>query len=357
LLPLLSACSSKKFLQTDEYLLSEVSIVSTNPNFKPTGYRNYVRQQPNSKWFSWLKVPLGVYCLSKADSVKGNKGFSRILRNIGEAPVVYDPQLTRYSTYNLQQALASNGYLRGTVDTLVTRKGHKATVQYRLTPGMRYYVRSLQYSFDNANIARLVTADSTAYLLRRGMPLNLGKLSEERSRIVHTLRNRGYYYLNNDFITYDIDTIAGDLGVAVRLRFALPPGADSLRAYVPQRYGRVRIIEERETGETEATDSTHYRGWDFHYHGTEHIRKRVFINHVSLEPDSLYHETKVQNTYGTLNALPIINYTSVKLTPVKDSTDLLDCDIRVKRNQLHTLGMDLEGTNTAGDLGAAVALT
>lgn len=91
----LGACSSKKFLHEGEHVLSEVKINSSNKQIKPNSMRGFVRQQPNSKWFNLFKVPLGFYCMSKADSVKGNKGVSKLLKKMGEAPVVYSKEIGR----------------------------------------------------------------------------------------------------------------------------------------------------------------------------------------------------------------------------------------------------------------------
>ena len=146
---LLNSCSSKKFLNEGEYVLSDVKITSTSKHFNTSQYKGYLRQHPNAKWFTLFKVPLGIYCWSKADSLKGNKGLSKLWRRIGEAPVIYNNQLAQYSKYNIEQAIYSEGYLHATADTLMRRNGHKMHVEYRLKPGPRHYVKKLSFSFDS----------------------------------------------------------------------------------------------------------------------------------------------------------------------------------------------------------------
>lgn len=363
MLLLLSACSSKKFLQPGQHVLSEVKITSTKKHFSTSSYNGYLRQHPNAKWFTLFKVPLGIYCLSKADSVKGNKGLSKLWRKIGEAPVIYDEGLTNYSMQNIEQALYSEGYLHAQVDTIVKRNRHKVMVDYRIKPGARQYVKQVTFGFDSPIIHQAFTLDSAQTMLRQGMPLNLNTLAEERSRVINALRERGYYYLNNDFITFDIDTIAGDLGAAVRMSVRMPADADSARAYQVQHYRHVNLITERTEGNNEelsandSQDTLNYRGINFIYNEKERINKRIFVAHVAMRADSLYNETRLQNTYSNVNSLPAIAFTNIRTVPVSGSTDLLDCNIRIKPNKPHTIGLELEGTNTSGDLGAAVALT
>ncbi len=355
---ILPACSSQKFLQSGQSVLSDVKVTSASSNFKANAYRNYVRQEANAKWFTLFKVPLGIYCLSKADSIKGKKGFSRILRNIGEAPVVYDSTLTKYSMNNLEQAMKNDGYLHATIDTLIHHKTYKTQVNYILRPGSRFYIQELTYDFDHPNLHRAFQADSAATLLKRGMPLNLNKLSEERGRIVKALHDRGFYYLNKDYISYDIDTLAGSLGAAVHLRFRHPHEVDTQTVYTPQRFRQIRVIEEGTDYTSEAPrDSVDYGNLRFKYVGYPHLNKRVYLSHIGLRPDSLYREREVQSIYSNLNALPAISYTTLKLYPVPGKPSLLDCDITLRRKKPHSIGLELEGTNTSGDLGAAVALT
>lgn len=360
---LLTSCSSKKFLNEGEYVLSDVKITSTSKHFNTSQYKGYLRQHPNAKWFTLFKVPLGIYCWSKADSLKGNKGLSKLWRRIGEAPVIYNNQLAQYSKYNIEQALYSEGYLHATADTLMRRNGHKMHVEYRLKPGPRHYVKKLSFSFDSPVIHDAFRKDSAYTKLRQGMPLNLNLLAEERSRTINALHERGFYYLNNDFVTFDIDTIAGELGANVTMTICMPDKVDSLRAYVPQRYRNINLTtdvvdnEERSAAFEGDKDTLHYRGINFIYKEKVRINKRVFISHVGMRPDSLYHETQLQNTYSNVSSLPAITFTNIRTVPVAGSTDLLDCNIRVKPAKPHTLGLELEGTNTSGDLGAAVALT
>ena len=51
-----------------------------------------------------------------------------------------------------------------------------------------------------------------------------------------------------------------------------------------------------------------------------------------------------------------VRYTNIRFTEVPDTT-LLDCDINISTNKPSSISFQPEGTNTAGDLGAAVSVT
>lgn len=358
LLIALHSCSSRKFLKQNEKVLSNVSVVSTQRGFKSTEYKAYVKQQPNAKWFTLFKVPLGIYCLSKSDSIKGNRGVSKLLRKMGEAPVIYAPSLTLYSQQNIEQALYSNGHLHGRCDTIIVNKRHKCSVIYQLTPGPQYYLHQYHQTFDNDSIRLAYEADATKSLLRVGGHLNLNKLSDERSRIVTALHNRGYYYINKDFISFDIDTLRGSTAAIVTMRLQLPIGADSLRAYRVQHYRNINITIANPDNQTDSVyKRTHYHGLNITYQSKPRLSRRLFASHIGLRPDTTYCESQVQDTYANLNALPSTSFTTIHVSPTIGTVDSLDCNIQLHPNKPHSIGLDIEGTNTSGDLGAAATLS
>lgn len=357
LLLALASCSSKKYLAPGEQVLTRVDIEADDPQFKTSTYRSYVRQSPNTKWFSLVKVPLGLYCLSKADTVGGQKGFSRLMRKIGEAPVVFDPAQTESGRRAMVIAMNNAGYLHASADTLTTAKRHKRRVTYQLHPGPRYYISQWRQTFDDPEMEQAFRADAKASLIRPGMPLDIGRLSDERSRIIHALRDKGYYFLNNDFISFDIDTVSGSLSADVTLRFCRPAGIDSSRVYRRQHFSEVRIVEEPLLDEELLPDTTDYHGLRFVTGPHTHLNKRVYVTHVAPRRDSLYNERLVQATYSNLNALPAVSFTSLRIQPAKDDPDGLLCEITPGRNKPHGFEMEVEGTNTSGDLGAAMALS
>ena len=347
-----SGCSPVRFLDEGETMLHSVSVTSDVKAVKPSALRNYVRQEANSRWFSLVKVPLGIYCLSGTDSTKrANRFFHRI----GEAPVVYDAELTEFSRSGLEEALQGKGYLHARVEADTATRRRRTSVTYRMHPGPLYYVDSIRYEFDNDTMAREVRAGLPASLLYKGMPLDVSRLEAERSRLVKSLQERGYYGLHKEFISFSADTLSDEQGVELTLRFALPPGADSVRSYGTFRLGDVRVYENIRPGEE--TDTTTYRGLTIFYRDRLKMHRRVYSSHVFLRPDSLYRISRVQNTYSALNGLPVVNFSTVRLREAGSGGNLLDCDIHVSHGKPHTVSAELEGTNTAGDLGAAVALT
>lgn len=353
----LSSCSSERFLPEGKCVLSSVKVTSNNKHVKPSDYRSYVRQESNSRWLNLVKVPLGMYCMSGRDSTRR---INRFFRKIGEAPVVYDHTLTDYSRRALTTVLQGKGYVHAEVEADTTdSKGRHVRVRYLLKPGVRFYVDSISFEADSPEMRDVLLRDTAASLLYKGMPLDVSVLSAERSRILRSLQNKGYYAMHKEFISFRADTVARETTARLTVVLACPQGVDKRRAYSPYRIRRVRIYEDVIPGE--AADTTYYKNGEIMYKKKLRLYRRVYGTYVALTPDSLYREQAVRNTYSGLNSLSSVSYTSIRFSEVADSLadelSRLDCDILVQRNKPHTISAELEGTNTSGDLGAAVALT
>ena len=144
LIVLLIACSSTKHVPDGSYLLDKVSIkIEGDSVASEKGLYYFLRQTPNHKVLGFAKIQLATYSLSGADSTKW---YNRWLRNIGQEPVIYSPELTDASVKQLRQALVNRGYLDTKViaDTISDGK-KKIHVVYDIIPGAPHYISSISY--------------------------------------------------------------------------------------------------------------------------------------------------------------------------------------------------------------------
>ena len=339
---LLASCSTTKYVPEGQHLLSTVDLKNegkADERDVNTGQlRNYVRQTPNARLFSLFKTPLATYSLSGRDTTRW---INRTLRSMGEAPVIYDSVLARRSCADLQQALRNEGYMQAKVDFDVNYHGKKADVTYRLYPGQPYFVGSLRYEIADSVIDHLLTqrGDSAHRLLYVGMKFDAAKLDAERKRLATFLTDNGYFRFHKEFITYKADTVRGSRLIDITLRLAkyqLSDKRDTLHA----RYAMHHI-------NFESGDPLDKR---------IHLRKGVLKECTHLEEKDLYSSSQLQQTYNHFGRLQAVKYTNISLRPLSD-TLLLDCNITLQTNKPSTISFQPEGTNTAGDLGAAASLT
>ena len=336
---LMASCSVTKFVPDGEYLLDKVEVKSDTKalGVNPSEMRQYVRQRGNSRWFSAAKLPLATYSLSGRDTTKW---INRFLRSIGEAPQIYDSASTRASMEMLQSQLQNMGYLRASVDVYNKIKGKKLVTTYLLHPRMPYFINKVDYEIRDSAIAVVLNlADSTRRGLKSGMMFNVANLDNERSRISRYLTNRGYYRFNKDFISYRADSVPGSHLINLTLVLDKYRSADETN--LPH---QVYTIGDVNFVSGNPNDSV------------IPLRQSVLRSNSFLESGALYASDNLQGTYNHFARLGAVRYTNIAFRE-RDFEPVLDCDIQVSTNKPSTISFQPEGTNTAGDLGAAVSVT
>ena len=336
----LVGCSTQKLVPHDHYLLDKVKLTSDSKELAASKLEPYVRQRPNSKWFSLVKVPLAAYAMAGNDSTKW---INRKLREMGEQPMLFDTLLTERTCQDLNQVMVNMGYLRSTVDyeTMVGKR-KKLTVTYHLHPGERYSVRTVHHDIQDEGVAEVLRMSGTRNtLLKEGKPFAIADLNDERKRITTLLNEKGYYNFHKDFITFDADTVEGS--TKVDLTMVLHPF--------------------RTAGNRNAVESPHVRykigRVDYHAAGDENhipLRMSVLRENTLIEPDNYFNSADLQKTYNKFSRLQVVKYTNIRFAEVP-GTDTLNCDISLSTNKKNSVMFQPEGTNTAGDLGAAASLT
>ena len=360
IMALLGACSATKFIPEGEYMLESVSVKSTDKSLDVTSLKGYIRQHPNSKWFSLLKVPMGPYALSGRDTTKR---INRFLQRVGEAPVIFDTVQANRSGENMLVAVNNLGYLHARVNQKRVVKGKKVRLTYEIVPGERYRVRNIRYLIEDSVVERIVREHAALSSLQPGMPFDLNVLDGERSRISSRLQNSGYYKFNKEYVRFEADTCVGnqkvDLDVVIPLYRA---SAES----EPELHRRYKIHSVSFSGDamafdtsrdTSRLDSMVYRGFPIYYKHKLAFRPSVFTNNNAIEPGHLYRERDVQRTYSNFGQLGAVMFSNIKMVENDSLPNMLDGFVTVHENKPRSLGAELEGTNSAGDLGAALLLT
>ena len=330
---LLGGCSATEDLPENTYMLRKVKVVTDGKyrDINPSQMKTYVRQKTNTRWFSSIKIPLGVYALAGKDS----SWVNRTLRQMGEAPVAYDTLLAEQTCKDLQLALQNKGYMDAEVELYADVKGRKLDAIYVLHPGKPYYMKGLTRDIKDSVIAGLLKDYKS--VLKDGMQFSTDALNTERSQLTQFLQDRGYFRFHKEFINY------------------------RARKNEEKHEVDLAMILHLYRSNEEANDTLHTRYWinDIVYEtGNDdqrlHLRPRVLEENTFLSVGAPYSARDLQDTYNHFGRLGAVKFTNISFEQ-KDT--LIDTKILVQTNKPSTLSFQPEGTNTAGDFGAAVSVT
>lgn len=362
---LLVACSSTRHVPQGQYLLDKASITiegDSTRGVQSSSLRNYLRQTPNHKALGLTRLQLGIYNMSGRDS---SRWFNRWARRLGEAPVIYDEDLTDQSARQLRQAMINRGYtgVKVQVDTVLDDRHRKARVNYRVTPGAPHILRSVNYNVADTALQRILLSDSASVTLRPGGFFDRNELEAERVRITTLLRNKGYYSFGRENITFVADTAAHSQDVDLELVVNNPPAASSdTLAARHRRYiiNKVFINTEADAPASMPLDTIYKQGYYIIYGPSRYLRPSILFEKCYINSGQPYSITSVDRTYEALSQLGILKYVNISFTPagVNDLGEvLLNADIKLSRTRNQTVIFELEGTNSEGDLGVGAGIT
>lgn len=362
---LIAGCSSTKHVPEGKYLLDNVNIeIVDTKDVKPAELYSYLKQTPNHEVLGFAKLQLSTYNLSGNDTTKW---YNRWFRKLGQAPVIYDREQTDASAIQLHRALVNRGYMDAKVeyDTVAKPKKKKIDVNYSIVAGEPHRISSIDYIIPDSAIAGIIA---------NGRPLNSSvapgenfdrnNLDRLRSDITDRLRNHGYYSFTKDNISFIADTTAcsKDLGLTLIVK---PPGntpPDTTarhRRYFIRNVTFATAFSERSADAINGIDTVHYKDIDIIYGRDHYLSPKVLEECCFLTPGNLYRTADVNSTYEALGRLGILKYVNIELRPAGSAgnAELLDVFILLDRNKKQGVSLELEGTNSEGDLGFGVGVT
>lgn len=327
-------------------------------------YKSLSYQTPNSRWFGMLRLPLRIYSLSGHSDGRINK----MLRGWGEEPVVYNPLQTEAASSDMRRALMNAGYLNAQVNvwTSTGRRRPTATVHYQLNPGKLYVVDTIRITVHDSAIERIFHDNASQTLLSPGMSLNVETLNNERNRIVELVHKYGYYRFNRDFISFVADTLKDSDRVGLEMIIEADNTSNE-GAVVPHKQFTIESVDyyltDRNMGATQEpgfwrTDSCD--NFNLHYPTVAKrpdLRYKIIDSHSFLRSGMLYNSDSISKTYSSLSRLGYLGYSNIRFSEIPGYDDRLAASVYMNSLSKYSVAFEVEGTNTAGDLGAAASMS
>lgn len=333
LLCISTSCASS-LLDDGRPEIKRVTLVSDTKAVKAEALRPYVRQRP------------------------GLVGGKR------QHPML-DTTLTTLTCHDLRQALTGDGYLHASVRATASgrMKGRRRVtdVTYHLSPGRAAIVSTISRDIRDERIDSLLRARFHT-TLAPGRRFSVADLNRERAAIVSLLQDNGYSAFNKEFIRFTADTIAGCDSVALTLLLT-PYRANSNAPETAHPFFTIRHINYLPGGDSRRIP----------------LRAKVLDENTAITASRPYSASDLQRTYQRFARLGALRYTNIRFKSVSDALNVgassapgdtlastpvggggtahaLDCEIQLTARKPNSISVQPEGTNTAGDLGAAVSL-
>ena len=348
-------CNSTKHVPDGKYMLNDFEVKSDTKKIDVTYLEDFVRQLPAST------IRLGIYNIAGRDTTKW---LNKQIQKLGQAPVIYSAQQTKISAGQIAQQLSNEGYLRVEVDTILEPKGKKMNVTYDIKNNGIYTIRNYEYTIDNGTIAKSLAPAKKYTSIQPGIAFNQDDIEASREHLTSYLRNIGYYQFSKEYLFFKADSTLNSHQVDLFL--SLNPSKDSttfkrfkirnvtvLSGYDPTTRGNNYLFSN--------PDTVKYKDLTIIHGKNNFLRKSTLYRNTFVRPGRFYSDMGYTRTTGAFNGIGVVKKTDVTYTPVSnnpnDSIQLLDALVSIAPGNTHFFQTELQGTNSAGDLGIAPSIT
>lgn len=337
-----TACSTTRRLEPGEVLyngLKGVEYLDSEENSLPADLRSQIYDAAdaptNTK--TLYVLPMGLWVYNNLGSHES--GFKKWLWNkFAQEPIIVADVRPDVRTKMIEQLLENNGYFNSaTTFSLVSGKNaRKAKIEYNVTSGKPYKLNSIELLPDTSVICHHIDslARREAYL-SPGSIYCIDSLADVRTRITNSLRNRGYYFFQPDYIEYLADTIAHPGNVDLRLTLS-----SKMPSFASTRYttGNVTMYVYRNEGGGVADTIATERGTLVQMTPSR-FKPSVMPECVTFRKGRIFSVRDMNRTQAYLSRLGIFNAISITALPDTTAVDpTLDVAISC------TLDMPLETT-------------
>lgn len=290
--------------------------------------------------------------------------FVESLRDMGEPAVIFDSLLMEQTRMQLSRYLFSKGFFNNEVTDTVKFYNKRAAVKYTIYPQKPYTIAKISYHLEDEELGKLILQDSINSLLKRGEQYDEEKLQAEQQRITDKALNNGYYYFENAYIKFGIDSSSNNHTVSIKIHLkkysrTYSSSSDSLIQINHPKFKiqNVYIITEQTVGNIRNahfsdTSRTRREGTVFLMNNKLAFKKKLILRNIDIYRGQLFRRDTAQQTYKQLSGLGVFRNVTIQFFENDNYNDnRLDCYIVCNPLLKQSITIETEGTNTSGNLG------
>ncbi|WP_400076829.1 POTRA domain-containing protein [Winogradskyella sp. R77965] len=378
----ISSCNVVKRVKDNEHLITENAIIEDGKINNEERINNIVIQKVNTGMNGLLgiKLPLklGIYNLARpnidsiinakvlSDSskvrwktkllskkqfdkeIETRKNFNTWLKRTGEAPTILNEDKTIKTTNNLRKYYYSKGWFNNQVEYEIEKDSSKrAQVTYKVTKNKPYILDSITPIISSVAIDTLYDKFSNTSLLIKGEQYNQLNYEKERERINTYLRNAGFYYFGQDYISFVTDTIKTNHKVNTELIIANRSirGEDSTTT-VPFKIYKIKEVniftdDNFDNRFKTISDTTIHENYNLYSKDKLRFRPKALTDAVFINKGDTYSDLARSRTSRYLNDLQMFRYPSIDYVENEEDTTLT-ANIYLEPKKKYQLSFDPE---------------
>jgi len=385
----LYSCDTVKRVAEDEHLLSKTSVIVNDkkdnteiinsllyqkPNRKIAGIPlrlhiyNTARPNRDSLFETWLNKRQKRrarlerrYSIKQVNKLKQSVlGFNNWLKSTGEAPTIVNEDETKRSVKRLKDYYINNGWFNVEADFDIKKNDNKrAEVKYNVETKHPFLIDSISDILKSPVIDSLYQNIKKNAIIKTGEQYRTSNFEEERDRISTSLRNSGLYHFNQDYITFEMDTIGThkkvNVGINIQDRAIRTPDSIRREPFEIYKIKDVNIITDYtfDNRNKPFQDSISYGSYKLYSYDKIRYKPKALTDAIFITPGEVFKDIDRTRTYRYINELRTFKYPNIeyienpdntltdtiRLTPLKKFSLSFNAD--VSQSDIQTVGFSL----------------
>lgn len=377
---LFNSCNAVKRVNEGQQLLDKNHIFVNGERISENRIYNQLHQEPNSRL---LGIPLQLHLynlanphpdstfhnwlyrkpkrkqrltdlLSEKQVVRlGNTyvNFNEWMKSTGEAPVIVNENLTQRSADRLKAWYWNQGWFNAETDyEIIPQKRKRAEIEYYVNAKEPYIVDSITTRIASIVADSIYSAHRDESIIKQGKQYKTSDFADERERLTALFRNNGLYYFEQEYISFEADTIDTDHkvnpAVLIQNRPATVDGISTRVPYKVHTISKVNIFPDYsyENRNAPITDTASYEGYDIYSFDKLKYSPQALADAVFITPEEIYSDESRTLTYNRLNQLRIFRYPNIQF--MEDPADTTNTDlianVFLTPRQRYSLGFEFD---------------
>lgn len=274
------------------------------------------------------------------DTVKKDKGFKHWVKyKLGSPPeLLKDVNRERVET-SLKMSLENRGYYYASVSSEVKKEEKTAEVTYIGKVTRPYKFGEIHLPEGESKLARAIRSEKENLIIQTGDQYNLEDLQQQRLIIEEALKNKGFYYFNDSYLLFRLDSAAGDKRMAVFMEIKPKTPSKAERIYQIQ---DIIIHSSFVLGDTTASvdfDTVQYQDYTF-VQKEEKFRPEVISRHIRFNENDIYTRNAEEITISRLIDLGVFKYVNINFEDIGNGK--LRSHIRLSPTKKKSIQVELQ---------------
>ncbi|MEY8847859.1 BamA/TamA family outer membrane protein [Psychroserpens sp. XS_ASV72] len=285
--------------------------------------------------------------------IKSKKKINNWWRNTGEAPVIYNETKTEKTATALKKYFFSKGWFDVETDYETQKDSNqRATVTYKVNRGDPYFLDSIASRIATPLIDSMYNSKlKHNSLIKIGQQFDTENFTRERNRLTTELRNSGLFHFQQDYISFDIDTILPNNKVNAELviknRAIRTEDSIIRQPFKVYKIKEVNIFTDNkyENRNLSISDSVKYGDYNLYSYNKLKYRPKALTDAIFISKGKVFRDIDRTRTYRYLSELKAFNYPNIIYQENEEDSTLI-ANIYLSPKKKYDLGFDFDVTQS-----------